>query len=95
MATLTGQDTYAWYKVESTYGQAQNSATWLPFKEVTSISGRGKARERADLRVHGFRQRAGSPELRIDEDNLSFEVTTAETDDYYSTLTQYVWTRDN
>ena len=30
-----------------------------------------------------------------DNDNLSFEVTTAETDDYYSTLTQYVWTRDN
>ena len=30
-----------------------------------------------------------------DNDNLSFEVTTAETDDYYSTLTQYVWARDN
>lgn len=76
MATLTGQDTYVWYQAEGTgnYNAAPNSGTYAPFKEVTSISGRGKARERADLRVHGFRQRAGSPELRIDEDNLSIEV---------------------
>ena len=31
----------------------------------------------------------------VDNDNLSFEVTTPETDDYYSTLTQYVWMRSN
>jgi len=78
MATKTGQDTYVWFIDEATYGTAPTSGTYSPLEEIISISGRGAAQERGNLRRHGSRQRVGRPALRIDEDNLVVEVNLTE-----------------
>lgn len=77
MATQTAQDTFIWYKAESTYG-AISVGTYSPVNEVTSVSGRGSSRDFADLRSFGTRQRVGRNAGRIDEENLVIEVNLTE-----------------
>lgn len=77
MATQTAQDTYIWYKAESTFGTLA-VGSYLAVNEVTSVSGRGSSRDFADLRSFGTRQRVGRNAGRIDEENLVIEVNLTE-----------------
>lgn len=73
--TFAGQDLYVWIADETTQGTPTNTGTASPIVDVVSVSGRGVTKEYANVRRFGDRERVGNNPLRIDEDNLSIDLT--------------------
>lgn len=79
MATYNSQDFNVYWIPEVTYGEIPDitleTVNWIPFLEVSSISGRGTTQEVKEIKRLGTRKRAGSPRGKIEEDTLSIELT--------------------
>lgn len=73
--TFAGQDLYVWIADETTQGTPTNTGTASPIVDVVSVSGRGVTKEYANVRRFGDRERVGNNPLRIDEDNLTIDLT--------------------